>query len=254
MLTFAEKFIKNKERVMILSNMIGMCISLLVASGLMCVQAAPSLMADELPSAEPKMIIETPDGDQEETAYSGSAPIVAHFTSNPVNVGNYEVRYEWHVYMAGKADDPYLVRYDRDFDYTFVRSGTSMVSLAITFTLDGDTVQYELAEPLSVTASESVLNIPNAFSPNGDGQNDVFRVKEDYKSIIEFRGYIFSRWGKKLFEWTDPAQGWDGTCGGCDVAEGVYYVRIEAKGADGRRYNIRKAITLLRGYREEAQG
>lgn len=203
---------------------------------------------DEYPSAAPVMTVETEDGTEEDTEYSGSAPIVAHFTSNPSNVGSYTPLYEWHVYEAGKEDAPYLIRYDQDFDYTFTKSGTSYISLVISFVLDGDTIEYEMDSPFSVTASESVLNVPNAFSPNGDGQNDVFRVKEGYKSIIEFHGYIFNRWGKKLFEWKNIDEGWDGKHNGSDVPDGVYYCRIDAKGADGKVYKIRKAVNLLRGY------
>ncbi len=223
----------------------------LITAILLVAYAAISLKAQDYPSATPQMVVETPDGNEESQTYSGSAPIVAHFTSNPTDMGSYTARYEWHVYKAGEPDNPYLVRYDRDFDYTFMQSGTSYIKLYITFTHENDTIQYELSDPFSITASESVLNVPNAFSPNGDGQNDIFRVKEDHRSIIEFHGYIFNRWGKKLFEWKDITQGWDGTHNGRDVADGVYYCRIDAKGADGKVYKIRKAVTLLRGYLNE---
>ena len=63
----------------------------------------------------------------------------------------------------------------------------------------------------------STLVFPNAFSPNnGDDLNDVFKAKE-YRSIIEFHAYIFNRWGQKLYDWTDPDGGWDGTYNGKDV-------------------------------------
>jgi len=207
--------------------------------------------AQENPSATPKMVIETTEGNEEDQTYSGSAPIVAHFTSNPTNVGSYTPHYEWHVYLSGKQDSPYLIRYDRDFDYTFEKSGTSDINLTISFVNGTDTILYQLDDPFSVTASESVLKVPNAFSPNGDGQNDIFKVKDDYKSIIEFHGYIFNRWGKKLFEWDNIAQGWDGKAEGSEVSEGVYFCRIDAKGADGKIYKIRKAINLLRSYINE---
>lgn len=203
---------------------------------------------DSYPSAAPKMEITTSDGTTEETAYTGSAPIQAHFTSNVENIGAYTVLYEWNVYEAGKEDQPYITRYDADMDYTFTKSGTSYISLAITFVNGTDTLEYSMDEPFSVTASESVLLVPNAFSPNGDGTNDVFKVKDGYKSIIKFHGYIFNRWGKKLFEWTDPAVGWDGTSNGHNVADGVYFCKIEAEGADGRKFHIQKAVNLLRGY------
>lgn len=51
--------------------------------------------------------------------------------------------------------------------------------------------------------------VPSAFSPNGDGQNDQFRVKI-HDDISDFHMKVFGRWGQLLFETTDPAKGWDG--------------------------------------------
>ncbi len=76
------------------------------------------------------------------------------------------------------------------------------------------------------------------------------RLKKGFKSIVEFRAIIFNRWGQKLFEWTDPNEGWDGTFNGKPVAQGVYFVNVKAKGADGRKFHIKKDVNLLRGYNE----
>lgn len=101
----------------------------------------------------------------------------------------------------------------------------------------------------STVVLTSTLIMPNAFSPNNDKINDVYKVKS-YQNIVEFHAYIFNRWGQKLYEWTDPADGWDGTYHGKDVKDGVYFVLVKAKGADGRTYNIRRDVNLLRGYTE----
>ena len=95
----------------------------------------------------------------------------------------------------------------------------------------------------------SSLVVPNAFSPNHDKINDVFKVKS-YQNIVEFHAYIFNRWGQKLFEWTNLEDGWDGTYRGQDVKQGTYFVLVKARGADGQTYNIRKDVNLLRGYTE----
>jgi len=96
---------------------------------------------------------------------------------------------------------------------------------------------------------ESKLSFPNAFSPNGDGKNDKFIAKE-CQNIVEFHAYIFNRWGQKLFDWTDSADGWDGTQNGTPVKDGVYYLLCKAKGTDGKTYTIKKDVNLLRGYDE----
>ena len=142
------------------------------------------------------------------------------------------------------------MRYDEDTQYKFVQSGSFTVELLVSFVLAGDTLTYEMDEPFSITISESKLEVPNAFTPNGDGINDVFKVKDGYKSIVSFKAQVFSRWCKKLYEWNDPAGGWDGRSGGHDMPDGGYYLHIEARGADGRKYQIKKVINLLRGFLE----
>ena len=101
----------------------------------------------------------------------------------------------------------------------------------------------------STTVLTSTLVVPNAFSPNHDQINDVFKVKS-FQNIVEFHAYIFNRWGQKLYEWTNIDGGWDGTYRGNDVKQGTYFVLVKAKGADGETYNIRKDVNLLRGYIE----
>jgi len=95
----------------------------------------------------------------------------------------------------------------------------------------------------------SRLIFPNAFSPNHDEINDVYKAKE-HQNIVEFHAYIFNRWGQKLYEWSKVEDGWDGTYRGKDVKQGTYYVLVKARGADGQTYNIRKDVNLLRGYTE----
>ena len=87
-------------------------------------------------------------------------------------------------------------------------------------------------------------------SSNGDEINDLYQAKEGYQSLVEFHAVIYNRWGQKLYEWDDPAGGWDGTFHGTPVKQGVYFVHVTAKGADGRKYNIRRDVNLLRGFTE----
>ena len=124
-----------------------------------------------------------------------------------------------------------------------------------TFVNGNDVIEYTAdywneIGPMRVTISESKLEMPNAFSPNGDGINDIYKAKDGYQSIIEFKATIFNRWGVKIYEWTDPAGGWDGTYKGKEAKQGTYFVLVEAKGADGRTFTIKRDVNLLRGYTE----
>lgn len=216
--------------------------------GMLC---ALTLQAqNEYPTANPTMTYVDADGaEQNETQYDGSAPFKATFKANPENVGNYTPLYEWRFTRNGESA-PFLVRNDEDTEFDFNQSGSYTVELLISFVQGTDTIEYVMDQPFSVTISESKLEVPNAFTPNGDGINDVFRVKEDYKSIISFKAQVFNRWGKKLYEWSDLEGGWDGKSGGSNVPDGAYYLHILARGADGRKYHIKKVINLLRGFTE----
>ena len=213
--------------------------------------AQTSLWADELPSVSPTVTFTTFNGEtSSEENFSGSAPIKGSFLANPSHADGWTAYYEWRIFHDQETE-PYIIRYEENTDVDFTQSGTHRIVLYAKFT-QGDNVYEYLTEdtPFSVTVSESQLEMPNAFSPNGDGINDIYKAKSGYQSIVEFHAYIFNRWGQKLYEWNDPAGGWDGTYKGHDVKDGVYFVLVKAKGADGKEYNIKRDVNLLRGYIE----
>ena len=84
------------------------------------------------------------------------------------------------------------------------------------------------------------LFIPNIFSPNTDGENEIFMIYANSRNINEIQSFeVFDRWGEKVFEQfnfqpNDPVHGWDGTLRGeeLDPAVFVYYARVEM--IDGR--------------------
>lgn len=211
---------------------------------------------DEIPTISPTATYVTDEGEEENSNMSGNAPLVGRFQANPQNVGEYSANYEWRFTIDGEST-PYLTRYEENTEYTFTKAGTHNIVVYATFINGNDTIAYtqeywDEIGPMRVTISESKLEMPNAFSPNGDGINDIYKAKDGYQSIIEFHAYIFNRWGQKLYEWDDPAGGWDGKYKGKDVKQGVYFVLVKAKGADGRTFNIRRDVNLLRGYTEES--
>jgi gliding motility-associated-like protein len=86
--------------------------------------------------------------------------------------------------------------------------------------------------------------IPNVFSPNGDGQNEVFRIRGENINKASLK--IYNRWGNMVFDSKDVAQGWDGTYNGKDCEENVYYFKAEIIFKDGRVENKKGNITLMR--------
>ena len=212
------------------------------------------LFAQTQPSVNPSGTYTTGDGEEtDDASASMSAPVTAHFSANPSNVGDYSARYEWKIWMEGEADKPLLHRFEEEIDYVFTQSGSYRVQLYATFILGNDTIPYptEQDTPIIVSISQSSLDFPNAISPNGDGYNDKLRAKDGYQSIVQFEAAVFNRWGKKLFSWKELDDGWDGKHNGHVVSDGVYFLVLNAKGADGRKYHIRKAITVISGHNSQ---
>ena len=83
---------------------------------------------------------------------------------------------------------------------------------------------------INVFNEEATLVVPNVFTPNGDGRNDIFKIYG--KNIIEFNCTIFDRWGLQMFYWDDIRNGWDGTNVNKMVPDGTYFYIINAKDID----------------------
>ncbi len=97
-------------------------------------------------------------------------------------------------------------------------------------------------------ANDCYMNIPNVFTPNGDGMNDYF-FPRDYltKGLTSFKLDIYNRWGQLIFETTSlEGSGWDGKFNDVDQPVGVYVYIIDATFKDGQKEHHQGNITLLR--------
>lgn len=91
------------------------------------------------------------------------------------------------------------------------------------------------------------LYVPNAFSPNADGTNDIFKAIG--LGIRDFKMYIFDRWGNQVFYSEKIDKGWDGTFqakGGDVVQEDVYVWKIEAKSVKGDKKLLAGTVSLIK--------
>ncbi len=92
---------------------------------------------------------------------------------------------------------------------------------------------------------ETLIFVPNAFTPDGDGKNEIFFATA--VGIKEFSFKIFNRWGEVLFETTDPSTGWDGMHpNGKEAIQGVYTWTVFAKGQNDKLIEKRGHLSLLR--------
>ncbi|THU40431.1 T9SS type B sorting domain-containing protein [Niastella caeni] len=98
--------------------------------------------------------------------------------------------------------------------------------------------------PVSQQVLPDGIFIPNSFTPNGDGLNDVLRVY-GYK-IKEMKLVVFNQWGEKLFESADQSRGWDGSYKGKIQPSGVYMYVCRMILTDGTTMDKKGAINLIR--------
>ncbi len=78
------------------------------------------------------------------------------------------------------------------------------------------------SDTVSVTEIFCDIRLPNVFTPNGDGLNDIFFVLGTVGRLQQFEFSIYNRWGEKIFSTTDRYKGWDGKHNGGDAMEGTY--------------------------------
>ena len=152
--------------------------------------------------------------------YSG--PLEVAFYSNPTPAAQF---YKWSIYHSTEL---IVTRNDKDIRYTFSEPGSYRVVCAVNnATCASDSME------VTVAVAESYLAVPNVFTPNGDGKNDEFRVA--YRSLRDFHIWVYNRWGKLVYESTDPAKGWDGNINGRPAAEGAYFYVVRAMGTDAAK-------------------
>ena len=90
------------------------------------------------------------------------------------------------------------------------------------------------------------LYIPSAFSPNGDGKNEVFQPKGQF--IKSFEMYIFDRWGMQLFHTTDINNGWNGSVGGSSgiAQEDTYVYKIKVTDSQNNQHTYVGNVNLIK--------
>ncbi|MBP6810675.1 MAG: gliding motility-associated C-terminal domain-containing protein, partial [Saprospiraceae bacterium] len=119
---------------------------------------------------------------------------------------------------------------------------TSTTFLLVVTDINGcrDSAEYRV-----FVCDETLIHIPNAFTPNGDGANDFFRVvpHEGAEVILLLR--VYDRWGQKLYEGAGANAQWDGKIGDKPAPSDVYVWILEYE-CGGQRHKKSMDVTLLR--------
>jgi len=106
-----------------------------------------------------------------------------------------------------------------------------------------DTIKVTVIDPDELPC---VAQLPKAFTPNGDGRNDLYGISNSVileDKLIEFE--IFDRWGGRIFRTTNPLEKWDGTFKGQDLNPGVLQYRVRYRCGEEEKTEM-GSLTLLR--------
>jgi gliding motility-associated-like protein len=102
----------------------------------------------------------------------------------------------------------------------------------------------DTSEQIVPILAEFTYFIPNAFTPNGNGNNEFFIGQGE--GIREFTMYIFDRWGNLMYETHNQHQGWDGTSGGAPCQQDAYVYRIIIRDVLGEEHKYMGHVSLIR--------
>ena len=95
---------------------------------------------------------------------------------------------------------------------------------------------------------KATYHLPNAFTPNNDSKNDIYRGEGILDGIREFEMTIWSRWGELVYESNDPLEGWNGKMKntGQDLPLGVYVAKVKFIDARDNLFQLEEFATLIR--------
>lgn len=117
----------------------------------------------------------------------------------------------------------------------------STTAYVIFYTENGCTVTDTVLITVNIVEG---IGVPNAFSPNGDGVNDVLSVLG--QGIVKMNFIVYNRYGQKVFESSDQTQGWDGTFEGKKINGGVFAWYLEYTLISGQNGTLKGNVTLMR--------
>ena len=159
-------------------------------------------------------------------------------TSPQPNLGEYQAvctgdtlfispgKYDFYVWQDGSTQDSFAV------------TGPGTYSVTVSNMCGSKKAETNIIE------RPCIISFPNAFTPNNDSKNDLFKILNAY-NLAGYRLSIYNRWGQKVFETYDYGKGWNGKFNGTDQDQGVYVWFCEYS-KNGVYKALKGTVTLIR--------
>jgi gliding motility-associated-like protein len=177
-------------------------------------------------------VVETPNPQVPE---QGEPPVIFVGDSTIINTPDIFATYEWIPF------DPAVLECD-DCPDPWASPDTSTTFILVVKDGNGciDTAEYRV-----LVCNDEEVHIPNAFTPNGDGSNDLFRVVPTEGAEVIRSLLVFNRWGQKVYEGSGVNAQWDGKIGDQPAASDVYVWILDYE-CGGKSVRENGEVTLLR--------
>ncbi|WP_282125409.1 gliding motility-associated C-terminal domain-containing protein [Marinifilum flexuosum] len=186
----------------------------------------------------------------------GEAALKVKFTNNSINATDYK----WYLYQdydrlpegLTSVEDSLLtdaILLDEDLaPYTYQYSGKYFVKLIVASDKGPEVCIDEMILSTPIVVDTSLVQVPNVFTPNGDGRNDIWKIKTQSLFLESFHAIVFNRWGRVVYEWRNPEEGWNGKVNGKMATPGTYFYVITAVGREEpqKKYTKKGSFMLIR--------
>ncbi|RYY71443.1 MAG: gliding motility-associated C-terminal domain-containing protein, partial [Chitinophagaceae bacterium] len=120
-------------------------------------------------------------------------------------------------------------------------AATTTYTVAVTNSLG-----CQAQDDVVVTVIPYCIKVNNAFTPNGDGINDLWQVYDSYDCLRNVTVNVFNRYGKKVYENKDYRKFWDGRFENKPLPDGTYYAVVDFTLITGRKISVKTDLTILR--------
>lgn len=151
-------------------------------------------------------------------SFSPSAPTINNPTVQFTNLSQGAFSYVWDFAGMGSSFS---------IDPAFTFPADTAASYIICLTSQNHTGCIDSICKIITIEEDFALYVPNAFTPNGKGENELFLPVMPLHDFSEYRFMIFNRWGEMIFDTNDSYKGWDGTYKGISCQEDVYVWKIK---------------------------